>query len=111
MKIRTRVFMTVIVVFCALAGAANGDPTYSGKFTLPYEVHWGRATLPAGNYSMTMEGLKPAAKIHSANGKNWFVLGAATENIPLKGGAFLFVTSNAGQHTVRYLNAPMLARY
>jgi hypothetical protein len=36
-----------------LAGLATGvkaQDTYQGKFTLPFETHWGGATLPAGDY-------------------------------------------------------------
>src|SRR6201984_1039276 len=32
------------------AGAANAAPLYRGRFTLPYEVRWGQAVLPAGDY-------------------------------------------------------------
>jgi hypothetical protein len=32
------------------AGVANAAPPYRGRFSLPYEVHWGHAVLPAGEY-------------------------------------------------------------
>jgi hypothetical protein len=35
----------------AQSNAAEGD--VRGKFTLPYEVHWGKAVLPAGDYLLT----------------------------------------------------------
>ena len=36
------------------AGLANAQ-TVAGKFTLPFEAHWGQATLPAGDYAFTLE--------------------------------------------------------
>jgi hypothetical protein len=41
---------------CLLLGLANGQqPTDAvGKFTLPFEATWGRAVLPAGDYSFTI---------------------------------------------------------
>jgi hypothetical protein len=32
------------------AGVANAAPLYRGRFSLPYEVRWGQAVLPAGEY-------------------------------------------------------------
>jgi len=38
----------------ALATSGNAQNAYQGKFTLPCEVHWGSATLPAGDYTFTL---------------------------------------------------------
>ena len=38
----------------ALAISGNAQNAYQGKFTLPFETHWGSATLPAGDYTFTM---------------------------------------------------------
>ena len=35
------------LAICASTAAENAQ-TVTGRFTLPYEVHWGTATLPAG---------------------------------------------------------------
>lgn len=32
----------------------NAENAYVGKFKLPFEVYWGGATLPAGEYTFTM---------------------------------------------------------
>lgn len=36
------------------ASLANAQ-VYAGKFTLPFEARWGRAVLPAGDYTFTMD--------------------------------------------------------
>ncbi len=74
MKTKATFFTVAILAACALAGAANAQPaTFSGKFTLPYEVHWGKTVLPAGDYSITMDRLDSAAIVRSASGKAHFV--------------------------------------
>ena len=38
----------------ALATSGKAQNAYQGKFTLPFETHWGSATLPAGDYTFTL---------------------------------------------------------
>jgi hypothetical protein len=38
----------------ALATSGNAQNSIQGKFTLPFETHWGGATLPAGDYTFTL---------------------------------------------------------
>ena len=40
----------------ALAASGNAQDAYKGKFTLPFETHWGSVTLPAGDYSFRVQG-------------------------------------------------------
>jgi len=43
----------VAALFLAgLATAGNAQNAVQGKFTLPFETHWGGATLPAGDYTL-----------------------------------------------------------
>jgi len=42
------------LVLGALATSGNAQNAYQGKFTLPFETHWGNATLPAGDYTFVM---------------------------------------------------------
>ena len=53
--------MGSLLAICVNAGFANAQ-TVGGKFTLPFEAHWGQATLPAGDYSFLLE-RGPDAKI------------------------------------------------
>jgi hypothetical protein len=43
-----------VLVLGALATSGNAQTAYQGKFTLPFETHWGGATLPAGDYTFTL---------------------------------------------------------
>lgn len=38
----------------ALATSGKAQNAYQGKFTLPFETHWGGVTLPAGDYTFVM---------------------------------------------------------
>lgn len=72
------------LIFVALAGAlapraANAQEIEDGKFTLPFEVHWGHAVLPAGTYSISKASLAsstPLMYIHKVDrpSVSYFVL-------------------------------------
>ena len=110
MRIRAIVFAMTLLAAIVLGGAANAYPTFSGKFTLPYEVHWGHAVLPAGDYTMTMEPFESAARVRAANGKIQFIPVFPSISDSLQGGTFLYVTSNGSERTVRCLNLPRLGK-
>ena len=60
----------VLGILCAIstfAAAAYAQPSFAGKFTLPYEVHWGQSVPPAGDYTIRMGPTGPAV-IRSADG-------------------------------------------
>jgi hypothetical protein len=40
------------------AGVAYAAPVYRGQFSLPYEVRWGQAVLPAGDYLVRFEDVR-----------------------------------------------------
>lgn len=43
-----------VALVCCIAGVSRAQ-TNEGEFTLPFEVQWGSTTLPAGDYSYTLE--------------------------------------------------------
>ncbi len=47
-----------LLAICFNAGLANAQmqKNASGKFTMPFEARWGLATLPAGDYTFTLQG-------------------------------------------------------
>jgi hypothetical protein len=47
---RVTLFAAALLATCLFAGSANAQSWIQGKFTLPYETHWGKAVLPAGDY-------------------------------------------------------------
>ena len=56
MKSIRYLLMTAVAVFL-LAGAAQAQD-YIGKFTLPIEVQWGKALLPAGDYTLVHNSMR-----------------------------------------------------
>ena len=48
-------FAAALLATCLLAGSASAQATFQGKFTLPFETHWGQATLPAGEYLLSFD--------------------------------------------------------
>ncbi|MGH9451756.1 MAG: hypothetical protein ACRD11_14665 [Terriglobia bacterium] len=56
MRLRLRFFTVSVFMSLALVLAAGISKATSsgGKFTLPYEAHWGIAVLPPGDYTFTV---------------------------------------------------------
>jgi hypothetical protein len=53
LKLLTK-FGVAAIALSALAAGGKAQNAYQGKFTLPFETHWGGATLPAGDYTFTL---------------------------------------------------------
>ena len=50
-----RVFLGILLAACFLATSALADSLFEGKFTLTNEVHWGKAVLGPGAYSLALD--------------------------------------------------------
>jgi hypothetical protein len=59
-----------LLTICFNAGLANAQiqKNASGKFTMPFEARWGLATLPAGDYTFTLEGTGIGATVRVYRG-------------------------------------------
>jgi len=106
-----RLLLGVVLAAFVFTAAANAQPSFAGKFTLPYEVRWGQAVLPAGDYVIRMDSTASPAKISPANGSS---AGVYTE-YPLvedshMSGVYLTITNQANQRRVRSLNLPQLGK-
>ena len=106
-----RLLLGVLIATFVFTAAANAQPSFAGKFTLPYEVRWGQAVLPAGDYVIRMDATASPAKISLANGSS---AGVYTE-YPLvedshMSGVYLTITNHANQRRVRSLNLPQLGK-
>src|SRR5436305_12363702 len=56
--------LTTMLGACLFLGLTNARPPDAvGKFTLPFEAKWGRAVLPAGDYSFTVGHIPGSPKI------------------------------------------------
>ena len=109
-RISLKLLVAVVIATCIFTAVANAHPSFAGKFTLPYEVHWGQAVLPAGEYSIRMDSTASPAVISSASGS----MAAFTEPPILadneRGGTYLTITTRGNEHRVRSLNLPKLGK-
>jgi hypothetical protein len=64
---QTRYLALAVLATCFFAGWANAQ-VYTGKFTLATETRWGGATLPAGDYSFTLDHASIDGTVHLYNG-------------------------------------------
>jgi hypothetical protein len=66
---RATLLGAAVLAVCFSAVTANAQSAIQGKFTLPYEVRWGRAVLPAGNYLFTFsdDSTHPTVVVRGAN--------------------------------------------
>jgi len=103
--IEVRLFAVVLLATCAFAAAANAQ-TIAAKFTLPFETHWGKNVLPAGDYSLTMDSSADVALVRSANGKTAFYAPIPIKADSDKGATALFVMVRGNERRVRSLNLP-----
>ena len=103
-----RNFALLILVVAAAIGA-NAQTTLSGKVQFPSEVRWGKAVLPAGEYSISIPSLDRPVRvmIHSMDGKMAAIaLGDISDVQP--GGSFILVTGEGSNRLVRSVNLPQL---
>jgi hypothetical protein len=110
-NIKTRLFAAVVLATSVFAVAAYAQPTFVGKFTLPYEVHWNHAVLPAGEYSIRMNTINgtPLVVSSTSGGKTVFTRVPILANSE-KGASYLTITALGNEHRVRSLNLPELRR-
>jgi hypothetical protein len=96
----------LLAATCFTSGLAQAQ-NLAGKFSLPFEAHWGLATLPAGDYSFTVEGMGPDATVHVYRGADT-VLNMANQSYETKlsSKTSLIVERNSAGNFVRDLNLP-----
>jgi hypothetical protein len=69
-----------LIALCASAIPASAQNAFQGNFTLPNDVRWGNAKLPAGDYTFSMQSAAVPAQIivQGPNG-GAFILTSATD--------------------------------
>jgi len=98
-----RVLILTIFVAGLSAGLASAQD-YRGKFTLPFEVQWGKATLPAGEYSFRIKAASPPylAQIYGKD-SGVLVLAKTVSNASAPERSELIIGRSHGKPTVQAL--------
>ena len=79
---------------------------FVGKFTLPYEAHWGQTLLSPGEYSYSLESTGPSARllVRKANGTSGFVVMARScSNIEPSSTTQLAITQQGAERFISSL--------
>jgi hypothetical protein len=108
LKLFTKLGVAALAL-AALATSANAQSAYRGKFTLPFETHWGGAKLPAGDYSFVLPSLgSPYTLYIRGAGVNVIVRAATTEDIGVPNHAQLNLVNIADVQNVQTFDVPEL---
>lgn len=105
-----KLFVALVLATCVFAAAVSAQPRFEGRFTLPYEVHWGQTVLAAGEYTIFMTPSQAAAVVRSASGKAQFIRANVATEDNKKGVNCLIITARGNEHRVRSLNLPGLGQ-
>lgn len=89
------------------AGAAYAGDFYSGNVTFPYEVRWGGAALPAGEYTLAMSTIAGPLRVIDDSGRIRALLYGSREEPRRTQPSSLLVTSDGTLRFVRSLNCPV----
>lgn len=103
--IHAKIFAVVLFGICAFHPAAKAQ-TNAGKFTLPYEVKWGKNVVPAGEYKIDTGYAGNMAMVRSTDGKFVTFTPVANKTESDNSGSSIRVVALGNQHLVRSINLP-----
>lgn len=105
LKFRNPIALAALVLL-STAGLGKAQNAYQGKFTLPIEAHWGPATLPAGDYTITMpRAVAPYMLYVRGEGKTVMVWTAGVNNRAVSNSSALTITSIGAGEAITSLRA------
>jgi hypothetical protein len=102
---RARGIALTVVLGCLSAGAAQAQ-SYTASLSLPHEVRWGAATLPAGDYRLAMDSVAGPLSVIDASGRIRALLHGSQDSPTATQPASLLITRDGNVRTVRSLNCP-----
>jgi hypothetical protein len=110
LKLLTKVGVAALALG-ALATSGNAQYIYQGKFTLPFETHWGNATLPAGDYTFVISPERSEYRLYIRGAQvNAVIQAASTDDRGVSAHAQLNLVDIADVQTVQTFDAPELGR-
>jgi hypothetical protein len=104
---RIGMLLTSLVVSLLCIGTAQAElSVYRGKFTLPYQVYWGKSVLEPGDYTITILSTRIpiVASIHKADGSGGILVVTGVHGQPTNGVNALLLKDKGGQLTVHSLS-------
>ena len=110
LKLFTKLVVAVLALG-ALATCGHAQNAYEGKFTLPFEAHWGSVTLPAGDYTFALRSASVPYVLHiqgGATNTNTFIMAITADPKVASGHAQLNLVDIAGEQSVQTFEAPEL---
>ena len=104
-----KTLVLVVGALCLSAGLASAQSAIKGEFTLPSEIHWGRAVLPAGQYSFDLTSMRAPEVIHvRGEGVNIVLMAQAVGDRPTPTDSALVLVRQGDNNVVRSLRlAPL----
>ena len=99
-----KLILGVLFATCVFTAAANAQPIFVGKFTLPYEARWNNAVLSAGEYSIRMDSKGAPAVVRSMSNDKLAYTATPILADGEKGATFLTVTIRGNERRIRSLN-------
>ena len=103
--VRNLVFAVASAFIFAGIASAQG-PASKGQFTLPFDAQWGRATLPAGDYTFTLNstGQPAIVKVEQGNRNIALVTAQSATASDTSKASELIVTRSGGHARIRVLH-------
>jgi hypothetical protein len=99
----------VALALCATAVLGKSQDTYQGKFTLPFEAHWAGATLPAGEYTISIPTVTTSYLLYvRGQGKSAIIMAAASNTKAVSDQSHLTIVSTGGHEAITSLEAGQL---
>ena len=104
-----KTLVLVVGALCLSAGLASAQSAMKGEFTLPSEIHWGRAVLPAGQYSFDLTSTRAPEVIRvRGEGVNVMLMAQAVGDRPIPTDSALVLVRHGDSSVVRSLRlAPL----
>jgi hypothetical protein len=96
----------IALALATVATPARAQAAYRGSLTLPFEVQWGRAVLPAGEYTLALTSISQPMRVIDDGGRTRAFVYGSVERPRVGQGTFLLVTRDGSKRTVRSLNCP-----
>ena len=104
--ISAKLMATTLFLLSVCAAAGYAQPSFAGRFTLPFEVNWGKHVLPAGQYFILMEEFGTSAIVRSMDSRIAFFTPLPVKDKSEGGITGLVVLIRGNERTVSALNLP-----